>query len=194
MNCLNDITLKKIEGKKSEFIHDSKLLIFPNYKQKNGIDGLAHINHVLSIGEELSKYYCTDFQYDIILGCLLHDIGRGYEINNQTHGGAGESISREILNMYYNSECFDFEKIIYAVKNHDKGLVTPDITIGSIWDADRLSLYRFKNRVINEKLLSTERAKDILDFAKEYIYDNIDDYNIDYSNMYQANTLIRTRV
>ena len=179
----SDYPLYKIsKGEKERFISNSQLLIYPKYKQKNGLDGLSHINHVLKIGEELSKYYNNDIQYDIILGCLLHDIGRGYEVDNQTHGDAGKIIANKILNEYYDGSGFDFEKILYAIKNHDKGMITTDITIGTIWDADRLSLYRFKNRVVDTELLSTESAKKLLKFAEEYINNNASDYDIDYTN------------
>ena len=44
-----------------------------------------------------------------------------------------------------------------------------------------MSLYRFPNREINMELLSTETAKELLDYAKTYINKNIKDYSLNYT-------------
>ena len=172
----------KVQEDKSPYVKSAKGVIYPKYKVKNGIDGLAHIEHTTHIGSKIAKNECDDEIHNIILGYLLHDIGRGHENVGQTHGDAGGSIAKNILEEYFKKYDLDIDKLVYAIKNHDKGRVTSDRMIGSVWDADRLSLYRFKGREINMELLSTETAKELLDYAKVYIEKNMSDYYLDFEN------------
>lgn len=169
----------KVEEDKSPYVKSAKGIIYPNYKVKKGIDGLAHIDHATHIGTKIGINECDNDTHNVILGCLLHDIGRGHEIRGQTHGDAGEPIAKEILQEYFKK--YDIEKLIYAIKEHDKGKVTKDRVIGSVWDANRLSLYRFQGREIYMDLLSTETAKELLDYAKKYIEMNMSDYYLDFT-------------
>lgn len=170
----------KVKEDKSPHVKSAKGVIYPKYKVKNGIDGLAHIDHTTHIGSQIAIKECDDEIHNIILGCLLHDIGRGHETIGQTHGDVGGPIAKNILEEYFKKYDVDIDKLVYAIKNHDKGRVTTDRMIGSIWDADRLSLYRFKGREINMDLLSTEAAKELLDYAKSYIEKNMSDYYLDF--------------
>ena len=172
----------KVEEDKSPYVKSAKGVIYPKYKVKNGIDGLAHIEHTTHIGSKIAINECDNEIHNIILGCLLHDIGRGHELIGQTHGDAGGAIAKNILEEYFKRYDVDIDKLVYAIKNHDKGQVTTDRMIGSVWDADRLSLYRFKGREINMELLSTEAAKELLDYAKRYIEKNMSDYYLDFEN------------
>ena len=61
----------------------------------------------------------------------------------------------------------DIEKVLYAIAHHYLGKVSKDKLIGSIWDADRLSLYRFKGREVDINRLSTEAAKELLEYFKK---------------------------
>lgn len=176
------ITSLKVQEDKSSYVKSAKGVIYTKYKVKNGIDGLAHIEHTTHLGSKIAKNECDDEIHNIILGCLLHDIGRGHENVGQTHGDAGGPIAKNILEEYFKKYDLDIDKLVYAIKNHDKGRVTSDRMIGSVWDADRLSLYRFKGREINMELLSTEAAKELLDYAKVYIEENMSDYYLDFEN------------
>lgn len=171
----------------SHFVKKSKDIIFPQYVVKNGIDGLAHIEHTTNIGMEIASRECDDTDSDMLgitLGCLLHDIGRGHELQGQRHGEAGRPISRAILEASFSGYDVDIDKVVYAIEHHDLGKVTKDKLIGGIWDADRLSLYRFKGRVIDLNRLSTESAKELLDYSKRYIAARMKDYEIDYKALY----------
>lgn len=167
----------------SRFVKEAKKIIYPQYVVKNGIDGLAHIEHVTHLGMEIAERECSDNDTDflgITLGCLLHDIGRGNEKKGQKHGEAGVEISREILEQYFVNYNIDVEKVLYAISHHDLGQVSKDKLIGSIWDADRLSLYRFKGREIDLDRLSTEAAKELLEYSKRYIAMRMKDYEINF--------------
>lgn len=54
------------------------------------------------------------------------------------------------------------------------------VLIGGVWDADRLSLYRFKWREIDLNRLSTEAAKELLEYSKRYIAFRMKDYEINF--------------
>ena len=167
----------------SRFVKEAKKIIYPQYVVKNGIDGLAHIEHVTHIGMEIAERECGDTDTDLLgitLGCLLHDIGRGNEEKGQRHVEAGVKISREILGQSFSGYDIDIEKVLYAISHHDLGQVSKDKLIGGIWDADRLSLYRFKGREIDLSRLSTEAAKELLEYSKRYIAFRMKDYEIDF--------------
>lgn len=167
----------------SRFVKEAKKIIYPQYVVKNGIDGLAHIEHVTHIGMEIAERECSDTDTDLLgitLGCLLHDIGRGNEEKGQRHGESGVKISREILEQSFLGYDIDIEKVLYAISHHDLGQVSKDKLIGGIWDADRLSLYRFKGREIDLNRLSTEAAKELLEYSKRYIAFRMKDYEIDF--------------
>lgn len=167
----------------SRFVKGAKKIIYPQYVVKNGIDGLAHIEHVTHIGMKIAERECDDTDTDLLgiaLGCLLHDIGRGNEEKGQRHGEAGVKISREILEQSFSGYDIDIEKVLYAISHHDLGKVSKDKLIGGIWDADRLSLYRFKGREIDLNRLSTEAARELLDYSKRYITFRMKDYEIDF--------------
>lgn len=167
----------------SRFVKEAKRIIYPQYVVKNGIDGLAHIDHVTHIGMKIAERECGNTDTDLLgitLGCLLHDIGRGNEKKGQRHGEAGVKISREILEQSFSGYDIDIEKVLYAISHHDLGQVSKDKLIGGIWDADRLSLYRFKGREIDLNRLSTEAAKELLEYSKRYIAFRMKDYEIDF--------------
>lgn len=167
----------------SRFVKEAKKIIYPQYVVKNGIDGLAHIEHVTHIGMEIAEKECGDTDTDLLgitLGCLLHDIGRENEEKGQRHGEAGVKISKEILEQSFSGYDIDIEKVLYAISHHDLGQVSKDKLIGGIWDADRLSLYRFKGREIDLNRLSTEAAKELLEYSKRYIAFRMKDYEIDF--------------
>ena len=150
-------------------------IILPKYAVKTGLDGIVHIKHVAHFGRLLADANCPENINDVLLGCYLHDIGRGHANEKQTHGDAGANIAKVILETSFSKYSIDVEKIIFAVKNHDKGMITDDLVIGSIWDADRLSLFRVK-KIPDPKRLSTKVAISLLTYAENYINNNFLEY------------------
>jgi hypothetical protein len=66
---------------------------------------------------------------------------------------AGEFVSKEQI-----------EKVAYACTHDTEGLITDDPTVGTCWDADRLTLHRCGIRT-DPKFLLTREAKPIVDLA-----------------------------
>lgn len=56
----------------------------------------CHVQFVLKVGLELAKKYHADEKV-IELSCLLHDVGRDHEMDNEDHGDSGARISAELL-------------------------------------------------------------------------------------------------
>lgn len=102
-------SVRKLKGN-SHFVKEAKSIIYPQYVVKNGMDGLAHIEHVTHIGMEIAERECSDTDTDLY----------------------------------------------------------------------RLSLYRFKGREIDLNRLSTEAAKELLEYSKKYIAFRMKDYEIDF--------------
>ena len=152
---------------------EMKSIILPQYLVKTGLDGLAHILHVAHFGKLIAQKECPYFLDEVLLGCYLHDIGRG-RFGVGSHGDVGAEFAREILAMYFPNTSVDW--IVYSIKHHDKGKTTKDRTIGSVWDADRISLWRL-GKVPDLKRISTNTGKLLIPYAKKYINEHRMEYN-----------------
>ncbi|MBO5341195.1 MAG: HD domain-containing protein [Lachnospiraceae bacterium] len=145
--------------------------IYDRYIVKTGIDGWKHILQTVHFGIMIAAGENIDVIDPVVIGCYLHDIGRGREKKGQSHGEAGYQYClshKEEIFMYlkkYDISETVFEEIIEAVRIHDKGKITNHLISGCIWDADRLSLVRFNNKIVNPDLLSTNTAKKLIDYA-----------------------------
>lgn len=154
-------------------IEKTEGIIFPEYLVKNGLDGLTHIGHVVHFGQLIAERACPQKMVDVLLGCYLHDIGRGRNPPKMTHGDAGAPIARRILQTHFPDS--DIEKIVSAVQFHDRGRTTSDVVIGSIWDADRLSLYRI-GKTPDPARLSTPESVILIPYAENFIKEHMHEY------------------
>lgn len=153
-----------------------KEVILPQYQIQTGVDGAIHAKHTALFGFMLAHVECPEKIDDVVLGCLLHDIGRvpvpdsaseeDYRTANREHGRAGVPISSNILEGNFPSA--DKSRILYAVENHNRGLTSQDPVVGCIWDADRLGLFRVE-KMPSEKLLSTKTGVLLIDYALSFI-------------------------
>lgn len=106
---------------------------------------------------------CPEYLNEIMLGVILHDIGR---INNQRdpyHPKRSARLAMDILKKHWPG--LNTGRIIYAIENHNMGKTTTDPVIGIIWDADRLDLVRLGIKV-DKKLLSTKIAPKLIPLAR----------------------------
>ncbi len=98
---------------------------------------LCHIQYVLKIAMKLTKD-CKDYEIDpetIELACLLHDIGRGEELEGEKHGQAGKRIAKKILQ---NSNFSDEKKqqIYSCILSHNSPTVPESIEEEIVRSAD----------------------------------------------------------
>lgn len=158
-------------------LDDIAAFVYNRYCITDGIDGWSHILQTVHFGMMIACGEDVSLIIPATIGCFLHDIGRGREVNNQSHGEAGYNycvkLKDELLTHFkkYGLSQELFDTILEAIRNHDKGKISNNVLIGIIWDADRLSLLRFNNLTIDKNLLSTQTAKKLIDYAQQYIYD-----------------------
>jgi uncharacterized protein len=93
------------------------------------------------------------------LFAVLHDSQRMNESYDPEHGLRAAEWAREIRGVAFDlPNDGDFDLLCEAMIWHDKGQTSPDPTIGTCWDADRLDLQRVGVRPL-VKFMSTARGK-----------------------------------
>lgn len=133
------------------------------------IHGISHLREVSLLAGELAP---PEFKKAAMIAGFLHDIGRKNDFGGRQHAIDSAIIARPLIANIW-PQC-DIEKICYAIEHHADGLTTCDPLIGSIWDADRLTLSRLGCK-INTKLLSTPAAKNYLSSRRASILHTIND-------------------
>jgi uncharacterized protein len=81
-------------------------------------------------------------QYVVALFAYLHDACRAHDGHDPEHGERAAELAGNLRNICFHIDDEAFETLEIALINHDKGLTTDDVTIGTCWDADRLDLPR----------------------------------------------------
>lgn len=179
-NCLDEICHKKvkpviiiktepadfkkriclIEKRKIDWKKVGKLMK-KNQTYKGKIHGVDHTLRVIRNAAMIAKVECPDSYNDVLIGAAFHDIGRSDDVDRKNlHGRRGYTIAKDIFRKYFINEPYRFKEILIAIKYHPDGLVSKNLIIGSIWDADRLDLVRSRKK-IDLNLLSTMEAKRI---------------------------------
>jgi uncharacterized protein len=96
----------------------------------------------------------------ILVFALFHDAMRENEYRDPEHGLRGAELSRQLhTDELLQLEDRDSQLLYEACRDHDRGLVSDDPTIGTSWDADRLNLWRVGQEP-DPRLLSTEAARE----------------------------------
>ncbi len=125
----------------------------------------CHIQFVIKIGKELSKRYNVD-PTTIELACILHDIGRDHELQEEKHEDAGARITLELLK---NSGLpkRQINKIISCVKNHSNFDLNLPLEEKVVLTADSASkvLYHEAFMLMCEK----ETYKEKLEWGLKYL-------------------------
>jgi uncharacterized protein len=121
--------------------------------------GERHWRAVAHAGLQLAPSLPNCRPLVILLFALFHDAMRENEYHDPEHGRRGAELSRRLhrdgLLQLGDS---DRELLYEACRDHDRGLVTDDPTIGASWDADRLNLWRVGHEP-DPRLLSTAAAR-----------------------------------
>jgi uncharacterized protein len=104
--------------------------------------GEDHWRHVASIGLDLAERTPECDPIVVVLFAVLHDARRLGDESDPPHGARGAALARSLdLRRFGVSE----EQLALtgtACEGHTGGGVTDDATIGTCWDADRLTLWR----------------------------------------------------
>lgn len=124
----------------------------------SSIHGIDHIYQVLKNGLELAEQTGAD-KTVVALFAVFHDFERKSDGFDPGHGKRGALAAQQMRRQgFFQIDEERFEKLVYACTCHTDGLVSPDPTVGTCWDADRLELTRV-GIFPRTKYLSTQAAK-----------------------------------
>ena len=128
------------------------------WRRESAWHGEMHWRCVAATGLELAS---TDANVDrAMVFCfgLLHDARRVNEAVDPEHGPRAAEFAEELLaDGVLRLDEPRFTDLLVALRLHSDGQVSPDPTIGTCWDADRLHLPRV-SIVPNPALFSTRAA------------------------------------
>ena len=96
---------------------------------------------------------------DIVrLFAVLHDCCREDDRSDPEHGPRAAEFTRSLRERHIFADENEFEKLIEAIRDHTNRIHTPDLDIGTCWDADRLDIGRVGKKPI-KRFLNTKIAK-----------------------------------
>jgi len=81
----------------------------------------------------------TDFIHHF---ALLHDCCRENESSDPDHGVRAAAFAKTLYKKEIQLPQELFDKLLFTLENHNRGMVSEDLQVGACWDADRLELGR----------------------------------------------------
>ena len=108
---------------------------------EHSIHGPNHWRQVEKNGLLLAQRTGAD-KTIIKLFAVFHDSRRENEGIDKGHGCRGAELAMEMRGIYFDLPGDKLETLLYACRYHTSKRKTPDVTIGTCWDADRLDLPR----------------------------------------------------
>lgn len=126
---------------------------------REGVHGRDHVRRVLENGLTIAQE-CVDVD-PVVVGAFaaLHDACRLSDGRDPEHGVRAAELARRLVgDGVLPLTVAQLELLCAALRDHDRGRVSDDPTIGACWDADRLDLVRLGIQPRAE-LLSTDAAK-----------------------------------
>lgn len=124
------------------------------------LHGPRHWVRVRRYGQFLVPQTGADAQV-VELFSLFHDACRVSESHDPDHGRRGGQLAREWCGVQFQLEPERLELLVAACDGHTDELSSPDPTIGTCWDSDRLDLDRVGIDDLNLEQLSTPAARDL---------------------------------
>ena len=103
----------------------------------------------------------------VFLFGLFHDTQRISEYADPDHGDRAALVATEMLQDDMRDDPGRLDDLAYAIRFHDRGMVTTEATRSVCWDADRLNLWRVGTEP-DPELLSTMEAADMIDEAEGF--------------------------
>lgn len=133
-----------------------------NYFKLNSdsLHGPKHWEKVERFGLAMARRNGAD-QEVVSLFAWLHDSCRKNEFTDEKHGVRAANLAKKLRGKYFKLSNDQFEKLHYACKHHNNGMVCEDVTVGTCWDADRLDLGRV-GTTPREEYMSTKEGKVLL--------------------------------
>lgn len=108
---------------------------------KYSVHGREHWERVERYGLYVARYSGADAGI-VSLFAWFHDSRRHNEGHDPEHGPRAAALSAELCGVLFDLEPARLALLIAACEGHDRGKTSPDPTVGTCWDADRLDLDR----------------------------------------------------
>jgi uncharacterized protein len=104
--------------------------------------GEEHWRHVASIGLDLAARTQGCDPIVVILFAVLHDAQRIGDDHDPQHGARGAALAGSVDLAQFGVTAEQLALLEAACRDHTGGALSDDPTIGTCWDADRLTLWR----------------------------------------------------
>jgi len=104
--------------------------------------GEDHWRHVASIGLDLARRTHECDAIVVVLFAVLHDARRIGDDDDPQHGVRGAALARSLDLGRFGLTAPQVALVETACRDHTGGTLSDDPTIGTCWDADRLTLWR----------------------------------------------------
>ena len=132
--------------------------VVSNYKgDLNSIHGPRHWKRDSANGLEIALTCGADIEI-VQLFALLHDSCRVSDIHDMGHGEQAALYAAKLRGKFLDLDDRRFGLLQHALAGHAHGKTSPDPTIGTCWDADRLELTRCGIQP-DPALMSTEAGR-----------------------------------
>lgn len=112
------------------------------------------------VGLELARSNGADDEV-VELFALLHDAFREDEYEDERHGERAAEMVKNFQGKFFTISSPQLKQLTYACREHAKGAISDDITIGTCFDADRLDLWRV-GQTPEERYFSTSAGREYL--------------------------------
>ncbi|RYD83172.1 MAG: hypothetical protein EOP84_08315 [Verrucomicrobiaceae bacterium] len=103
----------------------------------------------------------------IRLFAWLHDAKRENECTDPDHGRRGAEYAASLRGKMFDLDDASFESLVFACTWHTDEQFSPDATVGTCWDADRLDLGRV-GMIPSADYMSTAFAKEVAEAESFY--------------------------
>lgn len=103
----------------------------------------------------------------IRLFAWLHDAKRENEYTDPDHGRRGAEYATSLRGKLFDLDDSAFESLVFACAGHTDEQFSPDPTIGTCWDADRLDLGRV-GMIPSPDYMSTAFGKEVAEAGSFY--------------------------
>ena len=137
-----------------------------NFKLRGHTHGPVHWRQVEKNGLAIAAENGASTEF-VRLFAALHDSCRENESFDPEHGLRAATLAKELRGRLFDLDDVMLDKLVVCCTKHDKGATSPDLEIGTCWDADRLDLPRV-GITPDEQYFSTEAAKRMLVGARRW--------------------------
>jgi uncharacterized protein len=156
-------------------IPDVERLVAAVHEQSPSADSLIHGDvHWRQVAAVALRIIDAGSQADpaaTLIFALLHDSQRHSEGRDPRHGARAADFAAELHGEHFGLDLDRMVILTAALVDHDGGQTSDDRTVGTCWDADRLTLARLPMVRVSSHFLSTEEGRRLIPEARALVGD-----------------------